>query len=52
MEQLTADTTDQTDEDILTYTVSDEALEAAVGAAAWTDVTWYTTCSVTTPVYR
>jgi hypothetical protein len=26
-----ADTLDQTDEDILTYTVSDEALEAAAG---------------------
>jgi hypothetical protein len=30
----TSDTLDQTDEDILTYTVSDEALEAAAGEAA------------------
>ena len=29
----TTATLDQTDEDILTYTVSDEALEAAAGAA-------------------
>jgi hypothetical protein len=30
----TSDNLDQTDEDILTYTVSDEALEAAAGFGA------------------
>jgi hypothetical protein len=30
----TSDTLDQADEDILTYTVSDEALEAAAGTGA------------------
>ena len=30
----TSDNVDQTDEDVLTYTVSDEALEAAAGGAA------------------
>jgi hypothetical protein len=31
---ISSDTFDQTDEKILTYTVSDEALEAAAGAAS------------------
>ena len=36
------DTTDfdQTDEDILTYTVSDEALEAAAGTERKANLTW------------
>jgi hypothetical protein len=31
MDDTTSDTLDQADEDILTYTASDEALEAAAG---------------------
>jgi hypothetical protein len=31
MDEFSSDTLDQTDEDILTYTVSDEAIEAAAG---------------------
>jgi hypothetical protein len=34
MDDTTSFTLDQADEDILTYTVSDEALEAAAGAEA------------------
>jgi hypothetical protein len=37
-------TLDQADEDILTYTVSDEALEAAAGTAANTATQWNTVC--------
>jgi hypothetical protein len=44
----TTDTRDETDEEILTYTVSDEAIEAA--AAMRVEPTYYTTmvcaCSV------
>jgi hypothetical protein len=39
MDQQTDTDLDETDEDILTYTVSDEALEAAAGAGAWTPCT-------------
>ena len=31
MDDTTSDTLDQIDEDVLTYTVSDDALEAAAG---------------------
>jgi hypothetical protein len=31
MDDTTSDTLDQTDEDVLTYTVSDDAIEAAHG---------------------
>jgi uncharacterized phage protein gp47/JayE len=35
MDDTIRDTLDQTDEDILTYTASDEALEAAAAAAGF-----------------
>jgi hypothetical protein len=41
-----ADTLDQTDEDVLSYTISDEAMEAAVSSIA----TWVTGCFCTGPV--
>jgi hypothetical protein len=40
---------DQTDEDILTYTVSDEALEAAAGIEAAEPATF---AGYTNPVYQ
>jgi hypothetical protein len=42
----TSDTLDQADEDILTYTVSDEALEAAAGGYPDTETLASQTCNL------
>jgi hypothetical protein len=40
MGETTSDTLDQADEDILTYTISDEALETAARLTAQTGPSW------------
>lgn len=42
-------TLDQVEEDILTYAVSDEALEAAVGEVRWSTTELLPTCTISAP---